>query len=106
MATATNTAKHDIEMKVDNGRISYAPDGPSTHVRRGDPINWTAGRAFAVIFGDRTPLESSSLAGGPGRPATGTIRQDAEPGHYKYSAAIFFGGDDVPVVDDPELIVD
>ena len=93
-----------IHITVEDDRIVY-DTGFSVHARRGEIITWTCPFAFAIHFGDRTPLESYSSARAAEETVEARVRPNAGSGAYKYSVTVF-NGQGAPLIDDPEVYID
>lgn len=102
--------KHAVRIDVTGGKLSYVDPvtgGPAatTHVRRGDFINWQcAAGNFAVLFKASSPLAEVGVCG-PRGGATHDALVTGMKGSYKY-AVMVISATGHAIVDDPEVIVD
>lgn len=95
---------HTIKITVDNdGNFSY--DNPLIWVYPGDTIIWecTNHSPFAIHIGWNSPLEKGRFRSVKGDRVVTVVPEDALPGNYEYTAAVFIDGN--IWTDDPPFIV-
>ncbi len=97
MATVQN------KMSVSSGHIKNTK--AKVHAAPGDNVEWTSADGdFAVSFVLFSPFDAVDFRGAQNTTVTATVRADAVPGRYKYSAAIATPAG--VFMDDPEVIIE
>lgn len=104
MALPKKSREHTVRIVVDkDGNLTY--DNPVIWVDRGDSIIWECqgDYPFAVHVGWNSPLDKGRYQAPKGRKITANVPENALPGHYPYTVAVYEG--ERIWTDDPELIV-
>jgi plastocyanin len=100
-------ANHNVKLSIERKKLKY--DKYCVEVERGDTITWKmdAGEAIPFVIMVKaciSPLVWSFAVSEKDKKAlVGTVRSDAEPGHYRYGACAWDGKN--LIVDDPDIIV-
>ncbi len=79
-----------IEVDAETGDFTYIPS--VCHVSPNGRISWVANGDWAVMFTDRTPLNTAEIRGRAGKlspPAR--VSRDAAKGPYHYAVAVAVG---------------
>lgn len=100
-------ANHNVKIWIYRKKLKY--DKYCVEVDQGDTITWKMDSAdvlpFAIMVKESvSPLVWSTAVSPAGKNVlVGTVRADAEPGHYYYGACVWDGKG--LIVDDPDIIV-
>jgi len=93
---------YPVKISVENRQVKLEPV-PRLFVDRGDTIEWTCDFPFAIHFPGITPLGKGRIRPKEGKTISTAVRNDAQPGCYKYFVAVYFDGN--IWTDDPDFIV-
>lgn len=105
MSNGPGTRQISIELTEYGSQTIIRVTPHRAPVQAGQSVEWLCDEeAWTVDFADLTPLSSSSVHGGTIQGSTPkVVRDDALPGHYKYTVAVY-DGDEIRLLD-PDIWV-
>lgn len=91
-----------VNINLRNGEFTYHPCCPK--VKQGEELKWRCDDgAFAVHIGYNSPLPKGRYRAKSGDETGDNVGSNAQPGHYKYSVAVYDG--EYLWTDDPIFII-
>ena len=104
---------YDVEVKVDKGEIYCKRE----HCQKNDTLTWHCTDPFILDFGWKSPFKKQQKATGvwqapnnrfetPQLTVHATAVNQGYPMQFKYTVAVFDAGNQVLLIEDPEIIID